>query len=58
MAVCNLRVEVGPTRLIITMAVNRDIATAVAQPVAHFTDTKGAAAASVAKFLESFAQDS
>jgi hypothetical protein len=55
-AVCILRVEVEPTRLIITMSVNRDIAVAAAQPVAHFTDTKSAAA-SVAEFLESFARD-
>ena len=55
-AVCILRVEVEPSRLIITVTVNRDIATAAAQPVAHFTDTKSAAA-SVAEFLESFTQD-
>jgi len=55
-AVCILRVEVEPTRLIITMTVNRDIATAAAQPVAHFTDTNSAAA-SVAEFLESFTRD-
>jgi len=42
--------------LVITVTVNRDIATAAAQPVAHFTDTKSAAA-SVAEFLESFTQD-
>ena len=53
---CILRVEVEPSRLIITVTVNRDIATAAAQPVAHFTDTKSAAA-SVAEFLESFTQD-
>jgi hypothetical protein len=55
-AVCILRVEVEPRRLIITMTVNRDIATATAQPVAHFTDTNSATA-SVAEFLESFTQD-
>lgn len=55
-AVCILRVEVEPTRLIITMTVNRDIATAAAQPVSHFTDTRSAAD-SVAEFLESFTRD-
>jgi hypothetical protein len=55
-AVCILRVEVEPSRLIITMTVNRDIATAAAQPVAYFTDTKSAAD-SVAEFLESFTRD-
>jgi hypothetical protein len=54
--VCILRVEVEQGRLIITMTVNRDIATATTQPVARFTDT-GSAAASVSEFLESFTRD-
>jgi len=55
-AVCILRVEAEPARLIITMTVNRDIAAATTQPVARFTDI-GSAAASVTEFLESFARD-
>jgi hypothetical protein len=55
-AVCILRVEVEPGRLIITMTVNRDIGAATAQPVARFTDI-GSAAASVTEFLESSARD-
>jgi hypothetical protein len=51
--VCILRVEMEPTRVIITMTVNRDIATATTQPVTRFTDT-GKATAAVAEFLESF----
>jgi hypothetical protein len=50
---CILRVEVEPERLIITMTVNRDIATGTTQPVTRFTDT-GDAAAAVAEFLASF----
>ncbi len=52
-AVCILRVEVEPQRLIITMTVNRDIATSTAQRVIHFSDP-GEAASAVAQFLESF----
>jgi hypothetical protein len=55
-AVCVLRVELEPDRLIITMTVNRDIAAATIQPVARFTDS-ASAAASVTEFLESFAQE-
>lgn len=40
-------------RLVITMTVNRDIATAATLPVTRFTDT-GSAAAAVTEFLESF----
>jgi len=55
-AVCILRVEVEPARMIITMTVNRDIATTTTQPVTRFTDT-GEATAAVAEFLESFTRD-
>jgi len=55
-AVCILRVEVDPGRLIITMTVNRDIATRTTQPRTRFTDTNDAIAA-VAEFLESFTLD-
>jgi hypothetical protein len=51
--VCILRVEVEPERFIITMTVNRDIATGTTQPVTRFTDT-GEATAAVAEFLASF----
>jgi hypothetical protein len=49
-------VEVEPSKLIITMTVNRDIATTTTQVVAHFADTRIATAA-VAEFLESFTRD-
>lgn len=52
---CILRVEVEPERFIITMTVNRDIASGTTQPVTRFTDT-GEATAAVAKFLTSFAR--
>jgi len=52
-AVCILRVELEPGRLVITMTVNRDIATSAAQPVTRFTET-GSATAAVAEFLDSF----
>lgn len=55
-AICILRVEAEPGRLVITMTVNPDIATATTQPAARFTDT-GSAAASVTEFLESFTRD-
>ncbi len=42
--------------MIITMTVNRDIATTTTQPVTRFTDT-GEATAAVAEFLESFTRD-
>jgi hypothetical protein len=44
---------VEPERFIITMTVNRDIATGTTQPVTRFTDT-GEATAAVAEFLASF----
>ena len=52
-AVCILRVEVESWGLVITMTVNRDIATAAAEPVTRFSDV-GEAAAAVTAFLESF----
>jgi hypothetical protein len=55
-AVCIVRVEVEPGRLIITVTVNRDIAAATTQPVVRFTDA-GSAAAAVTEFLESFARE-
>jgi hypothetical protein len=55
-AICILRVEVEPARLIITMTVNRDIATTATLPVTRFTET-GSAAAAVTEFLESFTVD-
>jgi hypothetical protein len=54
--VCILRVEVEPAKMIITMTVNRDIATATTEPITHFTDT-GNATAAVAEFLESCIRD-
>lgn len=45
-----------PTRVIITMTINRDVVTATTQPVTRFTDT-GKATAAVAEFLESFTPD-
>jgi hypothetical protein len=55
-AVCILRVEVEPQGLIITMTVNRDIATPAAEPTIHFSGTEDAAAA-VSEFLESFTHE-
>jgi hypothetical protein len=55
-AVCILRVEEEPERVLITMTVNRDIAAAVDPLVRRFTDAKSAVAA-VAEFLESIARD-
>jgi hypothetical protein len=52
-AVCILRVEVKSWGPVITMTVNRDIATATAEPVTRFSDV-GEAAAAVTAFLESF----
>lgn len=53
---CILRIEMEPTRVIITMTINRDVVTATTQPVTRFTDT-GKATAAVAEFLESFTPD-
>lgn len=52
-AVCILRVEAESARLVITMTVNRDIATSATQPITRFTET-GSAAAAVTEFLKSF----
>jgi hypothetical protein len=52
-AVCILRVEVESARLVITMTVNRDIATTATQPVTRFAET-GSAVAAATEFLESF----
>jgi hypothetical protein len=46
-------VEVESWGLVITMTVNRDVATATAEPVSRFSDVAEAAAA-VAAFLGSF----
>jgi hypothetical protein len=53
-AVCILRVEVESRGLLITMTVNRDIASGTAEPALRFSDTEKATAA-VAAFLQSFA---
>jgi hypothetical protein len=55
-AVCIIRVEVESWGLVITMTVNRDIASASPEPAVRFTDT-GEAAAAVTAFLESFKSD-
>jgi hypothetical protein len=55
-AVCILRVEGEPERLLITMTVKHDIATATDQLVRRFTDRESAVAA-VAEFLESAARN-
>jgi hypothetical protein len=55
-AVCILRVEVESWGLLITMTVNRDIASGSAEPLIRFSDTEEATAA-VAAFLQSFARD-
>jgi hypothetical protein len=55
-AVCILRVEVESWGLLITMTVNRDIASGSAEPLIRFSDTEEATAA-VAAFLQSFAHD-
>jgi hypothetical protein len=52
-AVCILRVEVESWGLVITMTVNRDVATEAAGSVTRFSDA-GEAAAAVTAFLESF----
>jgi hypothetical protein len=52
-AVCIIRVEVESWGLVITMTVNRDIATASPQPAVRFSEASEATAA-VAAFLESF----
>ena len=49
---CIIRVEVESWGLVITMTINRDIATASPEPAIRFTDT-GEAAAAVTAFLES-----
>jgi hypothetical protein len=54
--VCIIRAEVESWGLVITMTVNRDIASASPEPAVHFTDT-GEAAAAVAAFLESVKQE-
>lgn len=51
--VCILRVELESWGLLITMAVNRDIASGGGEPLIHFSDTDEATAA-VAAFLQSF----
>lgn len=52
--VCILRVELESRGLLITMTVNRDIASsAAAEPLIRFSDTDEATAA-VAAFLQSF----
>jgi hypothetical protein len=55
-AVCILRVEAESWGLLITMTVNRDIASDTAEPSVRFSDT-GEATAAVAAFLQSFARD-
>ena len=55
-AVCLLRVEAEPERLLITVTVNHDIAGPADPLVRRFTDTKSAVAA-VAEFLESTADN-
>jgi hypothetical protein len=52
-AVCILRVEVESWGLVITMTVNRDVASADTERVTRFSDPREAVAA-VAAFLESF----
>ena len=54
--VCILRVEVESWGLLITMTVNRDIASGAAEPLIRFSDTDEATAA-VAAFLQSFTAD-
>ena len=53
-AVCILRVEEESWGLLITMTVNRDIASRSAEPLVRFSDIEEATAA-VAAFLQSFA---
>jgi hypothetical protein len=55
-AVCILRVEAEPERVLITMTINRDIATAATEQVRRFTDAASAVAA-VAEFLAASAED-
>ena len=55
-AVCILRVEEGSWGLLITMTVNRDIASGTTEPPIRFSDTEEATAA-VATFLQSFTRD-
>jgi len=55
-AVCILRVEAEPERVLITMTINRDIATAATEQVRRFTDAASAVAA-VAEFLATSAED-
>lgn len=55
-AVCILRVEEESWGLVITVTINRDVASAPAEPAARFHDVSDATAA-VAKFLESFTHD-
>ena len=55
-AVCVLRVEVESWGLLITLTVNRDIASGTAEPPIRFSDTEEAATA-VAAFLDSFTHD-
>lgn len=53
---CIIRVEVESWGLVITMTINRDIATASPEPAIRFTDT-GEAAAAVTAFLESLKRE-
>lgn len=55
--VCILRVEEESWGLLITMTVNRDIASGTAEPLLRFSDAEEAMAA-VAAFLRSFTKDS
>jgi hypothetical protein len=55
-AVCILRVEEEPWGLLITMTVNRDIASRGAEPLVRFSDIEEATAA-VTAFLQSFARE-
>ena len=53
---CIIRVEVESWGLVITMTINRDIATASPEPAIRFTDA-GEAAAAVTAFLESLKRE-
>lgn len=54
--VCILRVEEESWGLLITLTVNRDIASGATEPLLRFSDSEAATAA-VAAFLQSFTKD-